>query len=410
MWAQRDKMPSIHSINKYRLSFFILLVIPLSGLSIDIYIPSLPAISDYFNVKNTMSQLTISLYMLGLGVMQLFGGGISDSFGRRKPFILAMLVYIMVTLLIPLSPDIHYLLFLRLIQGMAIAVVLVPMRSVILDLFEGEGDELKKMTNYMTIAWSIGPIIAPAIGGYLQHYFGWAANFYFLAIYSGVIFLILLFYLPETSSHRYSFHAGDLLKRYLSFLLNPRYTLGMLMGALIYSFIILFSVVGPFIIQTELHYSAIQFGHIALWMGVAFCLGAITNRFLIQVELSLKAKICFWVMLIVTTVMLLISFFKPLSITNLVLSVAAIIWLGGVLFPNYFIRSVSLFPETTGSANALFGAGLFLIPSLSSGVGALLKSNTELPLAVAYTSLALLCLIIYYIDLFYDKRSPLKKV
>ncbi len=77
------------------------------------------------------------------------------------------------------------------------------MRSVIPDLFEGR--ELYKWMNYMVMAWSMGPIIAPAIGGYLQHYFGWKSNFYFLATYTILTGLLVYFYLPETSKHRHSF-------------------------------------------------------------------------------------------------------------------------------------------------------------------------------------------------------------
>src|SRR5579872_1919392 len=148
-----------------------ILVIPISGLAVDIYAPSLPTVSHYFNVDKSLAQLSITSYMVGIGLMQLFAGIISDSFGRRKPFIFATLIFIIATLIIPISQSIYQLIFLRLIQGIAVALTIVPMRSVIPDLFEGKA--LYKWMNYMVMAWSMGPIIAPAIGGYLQHYFGW---------------------------------------------------------------------------------------------------------------------------------------------------------------------------------------------------------------------------------------------
>src|SRR3990167_8630946 len=113
--------------HKYFLATLALLVIPISGLSIDIYVPSLPAVSHYFNVEKALVQLTITTYMMGLGIMQLFAGSVSDSFGRRKPFLIAMLIYILATLLVPYSRNIHDLLILRAIQGMAVALTVVPM-------------------------------------------------------------------------------------------------------------------------------------------------------------------------------------------------------------------------------------------------------------------------------------------
>src|SRR3990167_334963 len=123
--------------NKYFLATLALLVIPISGLGIDIYVPSLPAVSDYFGVEKALVQLSITTYMLGLSLLQLFAGGISDSFGRRKPFLVAMFIFVIASFCVPFSQDIYQLLFLRLMQGMTVALTVVPMRSVISDLFDG---------------------------------------------------------------------------------------------------------------------------------------------------------------------------------------------------------------------------------------------------------------------------------
>lgn len=384
------------NINKYLLATFALLVIPISGLSIDIYVPSLPAVSHYFNIDKSLAQLTITTYMVGLGIMQLFAGGVSDSFGRRKPYLYAMLVFIIVTLLVPFSSNIHQLLVLRFFQGASVALTIVPMRSVILDLFEGR--ELQKMTNYMTMAWSIGPIIAPAIGGYLQHYFGWQANFYFLGVYSIVIFVLTFVFLPETSQHYHPFHLGQIVSRYIQILFHWKFSAGLLINGLLYSIIILFSIVGPFLIQNVLHYSAVQFGHVALLMGLSWFMGAMTNRFLLDTPIPLKANICLWTMFIITLLILLMTCVVTMNLYNIVIPIFILLWIGGTLFPNYFGRNISLFPKTTGSANALFGSFVFFIAGVSSGLGTFLKATSEIPLAAAFVFIMILCLLINYLD------------
>src|SRR5579872_1147223 len=89
------------SINKYFLVYLSFFIIPISGLAIDIYVPSLPSVMHYFNVDAALTQLSITIYMVGLGISQLFAGAISDSFGRKKPFLIAMFIFIIATTCVP---------------------------------------------------------------------------------------------------------------------------------------------------------------------------------------------------------------------------------------------------------------------------------------------------------------------
>ncbi len=383
--------------NKNFLAAIVFFILPLSGLAIDIYVPSLPAVSHYFGADKASVQLTISAYMLGMGLSQLFAGGIADSFGRRKPFLIAMFLFIVATFAIPFVQTINQLLLLRLLQGILAAMVAVPMRAVIADLFAGP--HYHKMASYMTMTWSIGPIIAPAIGGYLQHYFGWQANFYFLGIYCLISLIAIIFYLPETSPHQHPFHVIQILKRYKEMLFHKTFLMGLMTNGILYSIIILFSIVGPFLIQTVLHYSAVEFGRVALLTGLAWFMGTMINRFIINVPLKKKAQACFSIMLLVAIISLFLNFMLPMNIYLIVTPTLLILLVGGILFPNYFSQGISLFPKTTGSANALFGAFVFFIPSISSSLGTFLKSNTALPLMVTYSGLIAVCLIIYYLGL-----------
>jgi Bcr/CflA subfamily drug resistance transporter len=385
---------NINQKNRFLYAIFAILIIPLSGLAIDIYAPSLPSVALYFNADKSLVQLTITSYMLGIGILQLFAGGISDSFGRKKPFLIATIILLIATLIIPFAHNIYQLLVLRFIQGAAAAATIVPMRSVIPDLFEGR--ELYKWMNYMTMAWSIGPVIAPAIGGYLQHYFGWKSNFYFLALYIFSTGLIIYFYVPETSQHRHAFHITSILKRYKEIMSNLSYLSSLLMNGLLYSLIILFTVAGPFLIQTEMHYSAIQYGNMALILGGSWFLGTLTNKFLIDIPFETKAKFCLGTMLILAILMLITALYMKINIYVLLVPLFFITWLGGIVFPNNFAKIVSLFPTMTGSANALFGGFILIITAITSSLATYLKSTSIVPFAVAYIGLISLCLLITY--------------
>jgi Bcr/CflA subfamily drug resistance transporter len=372
-----------------------LFIIPISGLSVDIYIPSLPAMTHFFHVEKTLIQLTITLYMFGMGAIQVFAGAISDSFGRKKPFLYGCSVYIVTNLLIAITPNIYILLALRLIQGIAVGILIVPMRSIIPDLFSGK--EMHKVMSYAVTAWSIGPIVAPLLGGYLQEYFGWQANFYFLFIYSIIGFLLVLIFMPETSAHRHEFSLKVISKNAREIFSNIEYIRGLLSNGLLYSIIILFAVVAPFLIQNVLHFSAIEFGHVALLIGVAWFLGSLSNRFTIHLDWQKKVRVCLFMMLAVNLLMLLSIKFFPLNLYSLLIPIFLLVYFGGIIFPSYFANAVALFPNKTGSANAFMGAFVFMIPGISSAFGTLLKANTQLPLTLTYLVIVSLCLALGYL-------------
>lgn len=383
-------------LNKYFLAAIVLFIVPLSGLSIDIYVPSLPEVSHYFGVDKAMAQLSISAYMLGLGVMQLFAGAITDSFGRKRPFLFAMSLFLVTTFSIPLVATIHQLLILRLIQGLSIAAVVGPMRAVMSDLFSGR--EFFKMANYMTMAWSIGPIIAPAIGGYLQHLVGWQSCFYFLGIYSSLGLLAVWLYLPETSPLQHPFNLRAILHRYREILAHPFFLTGVSLNGLLYSIIIFFAAVGPFLVQNVLHFSAIQFGYVSLLAGLAWFLGTLTNRFLIDVDFKIKVKFCLWSMLLISLMAFVSTLFFALTIYLIFIPLIMLLWLGGIIFPNNFAKVLAIFPQSAGSVSSLFAAFVFLIPAVNSGMFAYLKSNSASSLMGAYVMLIIASLTVYYIN------------
>ncbi|RDI44547.1 multidrug effflux MFS transporter [Aquicella lusitana] len=396
------RMQSLSERRKILLAVIVLLTIPISGLSVDIYVPSLPAVTDYFDIHKSLAQLTITTYILGFGFMQFFSGSISDSLGRKKPLMLSLLIYIAASIWSAHADTVYHLLILRFIQGIAVAGISVSMRAVLSDIFEGQA--LYKMINYMTISWSIGPIIAPAIGGYLQHYFGWQSTFYFLTIYGVIMFLLNFMYMPETIKITHPFHILNILARYKHILFHIDYFIGMICLGLLYSMIILFGIVAPFLIQDVLRYSAVDFGHIALLMGLAWFLGNMTNRFLIAIPIDKKVKTCFWLMLITTFVMFLLAMEGPF-IYFIIIPTFVLLYLGGLVFPNFYAKNLALFPEAAATANALMSAFMVLIASGTSAVGTLLKANTQMPLTLAYMAITLIALLAYYLSVYHHHKK-----
>jgi DHA1 family bicyclomycin/chloramphenicol resistance-like MFS transporter len=185
--------------------FILLAMVPLTGATIDIYVPSLPAITAHFGVPAQLVQWTIPSYLIGYSLAQLFCGALSDAWGRRALLIIGIVLYTGASFLAASASSIGMLILMRFVQGLGVAAPGVLARAIASDSFDSE--RLPHITNYITLAWALGPIVAPLIGGYLQHVFGWKAIFYFLTAYGCIVLLLIYVLLPETNSYRHQLKA-----------------------------------------------------------------------------------------------------------------------------------------------------------------------------------------------------------
>ncbi|MCL9782403.1 MFS transporter [Vibrio sp. S4M6] len=372
--------------HRYLIAFLAILIVPLTGLSTDIFVPSMPDIQSFFQTNQGTVQLTITAYMLGAGVMQLFAGAISDSFGRKRPFVVSAIAYLLASIAIPLAPTIHILIGLRILQGAAVAAMVVPMRAVLSDLFEGK--EFQKVTTYMAFVWTIGPIIAPFLGGYLTHYFGWESNFYFLAIYTAIVLAFILLNVPETSRYFNEFKLKAIIGKYRTILTDRHFISAGLTNGLTYALVMIVTSVTPFLLKTQLHYTPIEFGYFALALGVAWSVGSLSNRFFIHHSLSSKMNIGVTILALASIALLLGTIWLPFSIYVLAVPLIAIYLVGGLLATVNFAFALSLFPNMSASANGLFSGILFFVGSLGSGIAAQFHLVTAPALATSVVALA----------------------
>lgn len=371
----------------------LLLMVPLTGATIDIYVPSLPAITEHFGTSVRLVQWTIPSYLVGYSLAQLFCGALSDAWGRRALLIAGLGLYICASWMAAASPNITTLIVIRFVQGLGVASPGVLARAIASDSFKG--NQLPAVTNYITLAWALGPILAPLVGGYLQHAFGWKAVFYFLTAYGCLVLILACLFLPETNAHRHALKMETLVEDYRIVLASPIFLGCAVVLAVIYAHLVLFNVVGPFLVQVILHESPLVFGRIALVLGLAWFLGSLANRLLTA---SFPR---FPLMKIATTIALLASLFMgwlaisyPLSLSNLVIPTAVIFMSGSITFTQCFGKSMRLFPERAGTASALMGT-LFIAGSALAGfAGSFLETKTGLPLALSFIGLTLLAALI----------------
>jgi DHA1 family bicyclomycin/chloramphenicol resistance-like MFS transporter len=372
----------------------IILLIPLVGVGIDIYTPSLPAIKQYFMTNFALVRDTLAIYLVGAGVGQLIFGPWSDIVGRRVPLILSLVLFLLPSVLIVFSPNVLVFIGLRLVQGLGAAGVSVTVKAILADSFTGV--ELRKASASMTTAWAIGPIVAPVIGGYLQHYIGWQANFYFLFVYSLICLIVTLVWLPETNQNRVGYNLKRIMKDFGSVFSHKIFVAAAVSLGLGYGVLIVFNSLAPFLIQDIMHYSAIVYGHVALLLGIAYFIGNFINRFMTGRLLQQQVLwLTFIIQMLGVLILLGFALFMQLSLMALVLPCVLVYIGSAAMFPNFLSIALSQFRNLAGIASGAMGAFLMVETGLITFAVSNVSITSLAPISYAFTIFIATTIILY---------------
>jgi MFS transporter, DHA1 family, multidrug resistance protein len=242
--------------NQRLITFFILILNMPAALCVDEHAPSLPAMTLFFGTMASTMQLTITLYMLGMAISQWLAGVLSDRFGRRPVLFSTAFIFLTASLICAYTNSASLLLSGRFLQGIGTGCF-----AMISPALMGEALEkprLHRVSAYFSMCYSMIPILAPVIGGYIQESVGWRGNFGFMFLFTLIITVIAFFKLPEThkpnEEHRLSL--SKILQNNKTILMTPAYMLPVAGMIFLWSMIIVFSVMAPFILQNNLHLSA----------------------------------------------------------------------------------------------------------------------------------------------------------
>lgn len=155
----------------------LVLMAGIAAMNMSAFLPSLPAMTEYFDTEYRVMQLSVSLYLAMTAVLQLVIGPISDRYGRRTLTLACLTLFVVATLGCLAAPNVEIFLFFRMMQGV-VAVGLVLSRAIVRDMVPQ--DEAASMIGYVTMGMALVPMVAPMIGGALDQAFGWHATFWFL--------------------------------------------------------------------------------------------------------------------------------------------------------------------------------------------------------------------------------------
>ncbi|KUG13777.1 multidrug transporter [Elizabethkingia sp. HvH-WGS333] len=367
-------------------------VIPMSGLATDIYLPSMPSMAEDLHLPEAKIQLTLTFYLISYGISQFFSGALVDAFGRYKISIMALVLFVVSFWITGHTQNIYVIYLMRIVQGILSGLVVVSKRAFFVDVYDGE--KRKHYLSIMTIVWSLGPIIAPFIGGYLQKSFGWQSNFTVLAGYSLIILILELVFSGETIKNKNPFHIGFLWNEFKTMLGTLDFFFGMLMCGVSYALIMFYNLCGPFIIEHKLGYSSVTTGYLSLLMGLAWMSGGFLGKALISRPFLPKLRYSNFLQLLFIILMFASSFYVE-NLFTLVLFAFVIHVTAGFMFNNYFAYCLGRFPKSAGISGGITGGVVYIITSVVSyGIAAIIKPVQQTGIAEGYFAIGVLGFII----------------
>lgn len=345
---------------------WILIVATATGpLALNLFVPSMPGLVSTFNTDTATVQLTLTLYLVMIGVSQLFYGPISDKFGRRPAMLIGLAIYVAGGLFSAFAWSIEALIAGRMIQAIGGCAGMVLGRAIIRDVLPRE--KAAPTLALVTMAMAVAPAIAPAIGGLLDTHFSWRAGFALPTLVGAVLLLGALFKLNETKERTEgAFSVTAMLRDFKTLSLQPSFQ-----G---YAGCVVFSIGAFFSFVAGAAYVAIEvigeppevYGFYFVMISLGFMAGNFTAN-----RLSTRLGVDRMILLGVSFSSLgaggsvYCAFTMEAQLTTLFLPMALVAYGNGVSQPNAVTGAVSVLPRIAGTASGYMGF-------LQMGMGALL--------------------------------------
>lgn len=363
--------------------FTLILLAGLSALGMNIHLPSLPSMTEYFQTDYRLMQLSVALYLAGNAVVQILVGPISDQMGRRPVIIGSIALFLLATLGCIYAPTAEIFLLFRIAQTV-VAATMVLSRAAVRDMYDT--DRAASMIGYVTMGMAVVPMLGPAIGGFLDEWLGWQANFWLLFLVAAATLAITFVDFGETAGR-----SGKTLlaqfREYPELLRSPRfwgYSLasGLASGAF-------FAYLGgaPFVGTQIYGLSAAALGVWFAAPAVGYFLGNfISGRFSTRIGVN---RMVLWGCLVNgggVLVSLLIALAGADSVYTF-FGLMCFVGLGnGMSIPNATAGAISVRPHLAGTASGLSGA-------IMIGAGAALSAFAGWLLVPGSTAVPLLTIM-----------------
>ncbi|PLY07176.1 MAG: Bcr/CflA family drug resistance efflux transporter [Arcobacter sp.] len=356
-------------------------------MGIDTYIPSIPAMAIFFQVSIEKIELSLSIFLIGFSIGQIFGGPISDTYGRKKSLIIGLLGFYIFSFLIIFSSSVLEFWIYRFFEAFSGGIVVVAASAMVRDKFHGK--EAAKVFSLMGTVRSTAPLIAPAVGAFIIHFFSWEVVFIFLTIYP----LIGIFFVMSKLEESYTYVKQNILHSFKEVLSHKTAMKAMLILGLGFSGLFIFISKSSFIFIEHFNISTDYF---PFYFGINFVglitMTAINMRLLKSFTTMEIIKVAIFIQ---TLAGLLITFnYENISLLQTVIFIVMYMSMFGFIFGNGMALALEHFPKNAGVASSVAGVIQFGLGAILSTVVLSFHNETFLPIGLGFTILSFLSYLI----------------
>lgn len=381
--------------------YLLVLMTGLGPFTMQIIMPFLPALAGSLAVSYGTVQLTMSLYLAGVAVGQLFYGPLSDRFGRKPLLMVGLACYIAGSLLAALAPNAAVLILARVLQSMGGCAGLVLGRAMVRDAWSRE--EAATVLGVVSTVMAIAPMFAPLLGSLLELWFGWRASMVACLFFGVPLLLVVRWRLPETVTQPVQLPGlSGFLRVHLQLLQVPAFRGYVGVVATTTGVFFAFAAGAPLVVVQGMGHASTSFAIAFMMISVAWSGGTWTTARLGKTYGSARML---RIGTLVTTggvlLGLVMDLLLPRHIVLFFIPMVITAWGNGMTQPNAIAFSVSVRPRLAGTASGLVGAAQMGCGALMTVITGSLEDGRGIATPLCMLAPALLC----QVSLWYARRA-----
>ncbi|ULL14969.1 MFS transporter [Paenibacillus sp. H1-7] len=380
-----------------RLALILAAFSALGPFTVDMYLASLPQIMDYFGTNASMIQASLTASLLGLGLGQMVMGPLSDSYGRRTPLLISMILYIVTSIGCAFVPNIESFIVLRFIQGAAASAGLVISRAIARDRYSGV--EMTKFISQLTMISSVAPLVSPNVGSAVTSFSSWDAVFVFLGILGILLTGITIWGLEESLpvQHRVPSNFRALMRNYHRLFRDRTFIGYALVNGILFAGVFAFVAGTPFIYQNMFGVSPQLFSILFAMNGLAIMIGSqvvkrvagrLTERNIVRIGLSLS---------FLSASAILIAVLSKGSLSAIFVSTFLFAVSIGIIGPVSVTLAMESHGRIAGSASAVIGTFHYALGAVSAPLVGIAGENSAVPFGIVILTTSLLAIVSYIV-------------
>ncbi|MFD8572552.1 multidrug effflux MFS transporter [Streptomyces sp. NPDC059639] len=361
-------------------------------LSMDMYLPALPEVTDSLHASTATAQLTLTACLTGMALGQLVVGPMSDKWGRRRPLLIGLLVYVAATAICAFAPNAALLIAFRLLQGLAGSAGIVIARAVVRDRYDGIA--MARFFSTLMLISGVAPIVAPLIGGQILRFTDWRGVFVVLTGIGIALTAVVWKCLPETlePARRHGGGVGTALRTMRALLADRVFAGYMIAGGFAFAALFAYISASPFVLQ-DLYGASPQTYSLLFGLNSIglIAMGQINGKILVgRVNLDKVLGIGIALIIAASVFLLLVAtgtFGTPKELGLVPIAAGLFVLMASMALttPNTNALALMRTPHAAGSASALLGTSSFLIGAVASplvGITGADGALTAVPMAL----------------------------